>query len=109
MTGNPRSTKKRAMQSSRWNLGEASMPSLTGRHSLQGAELKGIRAVLHLNQPELAKLIDVSVSTISALEGGEGKIIGPALKLLELLIWLPEDQRKAAIARLISNPHTTPT
>jgi DNA-binding transcriptional regulator YiaG len=85
------------------------MPNLHGRHDLQGYELKGIRQALHLTQSELAKLIGVTVSTVAALERGEGRISGPTFKLLELLTWLPDDQRREAIARLVTNPHTTPT
>jgi DNA-binding transcriptional regulator YiaG len=70
---------------------------------VSGKALDGIRIALGLTEPELAKLLGMKLPTLQNLQAGDGKIIGPAVKLLALLRAMEPEQRKAAVAFMLSS------
>lgn len=92
--GDKRRPEKRASQ-------KVIAPHLTWE-IISGKALDGIRIELGLTEPELAKLLGMKLPTFQSLLAGDGKIIGPAVKLIALLRAMEPDQRKAAIAFMLS-------
>lgn len=73
-----------------------------GKLNISAEQLRRVRDALGLSQPELGKLIGAATPTVIALEAGKGKVGGAALKLLDLLLSMDEEPRKAAVSYLIA-------